>query len=305
MVIVSDNSYFQVEKVVDGVFACLATDMEKGKGNTAIVDLGDKTVVFDTFVSPEAGQVLRDVAVALTGREPTWVINSHHHRDHVLGNQCFAPTTQIIATTKTRQAMGPLVTQVEDYRHMLAAKLDHLQNDPPSDVELFRAEVEKLREEITGIHLLKITLPTLTFTDRLELHGSTRRAELITYGGGHTVSDAFLLLPDEGIVLTADLLFQGELHPWVGHGNPDEWITILEKILTLPAGQYVPGHGRVGDRTDIQRQLAYLRDFSAAVKHKRQNPDMEIVVPEAYAEWEGVERFARGVELLTQARHNA
>ena len=294
----NDNPYFRVEKVVDGVFACLATDMEKAWGNTAIVDMGDKTVVFDTFNSPDAGQVLHDVALELTGREPTVVINSHHHGDHVLGNQCFAPAAEIIATTKTRQAMEPLVMQAEDSRHMLAARLNQLQNDPPSDIKVFRAEVEKLKGEIASIQALKITLPTLTFEDRLVLHGSKRRAELLSYGGGHTVSDAFLLLPDEGIILTADLLFQGELHPWVGHGNPDEWITILEKMLELPAGQYIPGHGNVGDRTDLERQLTYMRHFAAAVEQKRQNPDMEIVVPEAYAEWEGAVRFARGVELL-------
>jgi cyclase len=63
-----------------------------------------------------------------------------------------------------------------------------------------------------GLPDLRRVLADVTFEQRLTLHSSRRRAELITYGGGHTSSDALLQLPDHRVALIGDLLFVGS-HP--------------------------------------------------------------------------------------------
>lgn len=102
-----------------------------------------------------------------------------------------------------------------------------------------------------------------------------------------------------GVVLLADLLFQGEVHPWAGDGNPFEWVQILERVLQTPAETYVPGHGIVSGRQDVEQELAYMRDFAALVERHRQQPELEVAVPEPYRTWEGEEWFKRGLSALT------
>jgi glyoxylase-like metal-dependent hydrolase (beta-lactamase superfamily II) len=74
--------------------------------NSGIVDLGDRTLIFDTTVSPASAADLRRAAEQLTGRPVVGVLNSHWHRDHVLGNAVFAAETEIYATARTQALMG-------------------------------------------------------------------------------------------------------------------------------------------------------------------------------------------------------
>ncbi|MEM7110934.1 MAG: MBL fold metallo-hydrolase [Chloroflexota bacterium] len=295
------NPYFKIEQVTEGVYAALAVDMERALGNTAIVDLGNETLILDTFASPQAAEVLREVAIELTGKAPRWVVNSHHHGDHVLGNQCFVESATFIATAKTHGKIEELTERAVAYRQSLAEELDKLRQDATEESEERAAKIAKLEDGIADLDNLQITLPTLLFENKLSLHGTARSVEILTFGGGHTLSDSLIYLPNDGIVLLADLLFQGEKHPWVGDGNPAEWIEILEQVLQLSAETFVPGHGEVTERHDVERQLAYMRDFVTVVEQKKRNPDWEIDVPEAYRGWEGEEWFKRGVNELASA----
>jgi glyoxylase-like metal-dependent hydrolase (beta-lactamase superfamily II) len=58
--------------------------------NAVIVDLGDRTLVVDSFMTVEAAQALSDTAEELTGRRPHLLVTTHHHVDHVGGNPVFA-----------------------------------------------------------------------------------------------------------------------------------------------------------------------------------------------------------------------
>jgi cyclase len=102
-------------------------------------------------------------------------------------------------------------------------------------------------------------LPTQVFEEQFQLEGTL----VETLGGGHTESDAFLWFEDT--------LFSGDLvvvqnHPWVGHGDPEHWIEILEAFEARGPRVIVPGHGPVGGPADLaplRRYLEALLDGSA------------------------------------------
>jgi cyclase len=50
---------FKVEEVAQGVWAAIVTPGRGAVGNASIIDLGDITVVVDTFNLPEAAKLLR------------------------------------------------------------------------------------------------------------------------------------------------------------------------------------------------------------------------------------------------------
>src|SRR4051812_36311615 len=101
-----ESEHFTLQAVAEGVWAAIARlDGGAAVGNTAIVDLGDRTLVFDTCWTPTAARDLRAAAETLTGRSVTYTINSHRHGDHVLGNQVFADTV-LVATERTREGIA-------------------------------------------------------------------------------------------------------------------------------------------------------------------------------------------------------
>jgi glyoxylase-like metal-dependent hydrolase (beta-lactamase superfamily II) len=110
-----------------------------------------------------------------------------------------------------------------------------------------------------------VTLPGITFDGRLELHGAKRRAELITYEGAHTGSDAILYLPQDGVVFTSDLLFVGN-HPYLADGDPFKLLETLHALSQLDAATFVPGHGPVGSREDLFLMIEYVEHCLAAAR---------------------------------------
>ena len=75
-----------LHELADGVWAAIAQPTGLAMSNSGIVDLGDRTLVFDTTISPRSASDLRAAAEYLTGRPVAGVLNSHWHRDHVFGN---------------------------------------------------------------------------------------------------------------------------------------------------------------------------------------------------------------------------
>lgn len=53
------SKHFDLERVGDGVFAAIAKEGGGAVGNAGFVDLGEQTIVFDTFNSPQAAEDLK------------------------------------------------------------------------------------------------------------------------------------------------------------------------------------------------------------------------------------------------------
>ena len=101
-----ESRHFQVERLADGVFAVVASEQGYADCNAGIIDVGDRTIVFDTFISPEAARDLLKAAEQLTSNRITHVVNSHGHNDHVRSNQVFGSDVDIISTVLTREAIA-------------------------------------------------------------------------------------------------------------------------------------------------------------------------------------------------------
>ena len=262
--VLPETKHFHLEQVADGVFAAIIIPGTGAQGNAAIVDLGDHTLIFDTFLTAKAAVELREMAELLLGRPVTYVVNSHYHLDHVMGNQVFFPHAIFIATNQTRTLMEN-DTSIDEVR----------QTDivTPLEEALAQAENEEQRQRIAtnlaenkaladSMATAQHILPNFTFENTLVFHGSKRKAELITHGGGHTKSDAFLYLPAEKLALMGDLLFV-QSHAMILDGDPREWQHILERVKLLDLHTLVPGHGPVGSKEDMDTLQAYLQTIEA------------------------------------------
>jgi glyoxylase-like metal-dependent hydrolase (beta-lactamase superfamily II) len=304
--ILPQSQYFTLQQVAEGVYAAIVVPGTGAWGNAGIVDLGDRTLVFDTFATPRAASDLRVVAEELTGRPVSWVVNSHNHLDHVFGNEVFTEAS-IVATAKTHELIAVRGPAFIEQAKSSPEFLDELQAqiDQETD-ERKRKELAETLGEYRAIHgalsTLKLRLPNLTFEERMVFHGSRRVAHLVSYGGGHTPSDAFLYLPMDKVVFTGDLVQVG-FHPMMSQGDPEEWDFYLEQVGRLEVEHLVPGHGPVGNMWDIVRTRQYLTDLqNLTVEVHHNGMSLELVdmlpIPTQYSHWESPSTFTANIHYL-------
>jgi glyoxylase-like metal-dependent hydrolase (beta-lactamase superfamily II) len=263
------SRHFTLQKLGDGIYAAIATDGGSAIGNAGVVDLGDQVLVFDTFVNHHVAEELREMVRRLIGKPITYVVNSHFHSDHVKGNQAFGSARKV-ATTKTVEVMGRIRKRYETESDVIRADIQrdldsHLAHPEDPDTVLFEGYD---RGHLDGLPTLRYTLPDITFDDRMTFRGSKRTAEAITYGGGHTVSDSFLYLPDERLAFMGDLLFV-DCHPYIVDGNPKELFRIFDRVEALDAKVLVPGHGPVGSPKDIGENRSYVEELQRTAAEVR------------------------------------
>ena len=65
------SKHFKIEKLSDGIYAAIHSFGGYAICNSGIVDLGDKVLVFDTFLTVEAAKDLRKAAESITGKKVT------------------------------------------------------------------------------------------------------------------------------------------------------------------------------------------------------------------------------------------
>ncbi|MFZ3355705.1 MAG: MBL fold metallo-hydrolase, partial [Thermoplasmata archaeon] len=285
------SPHFTVERLAVGVYAAIANPTGFALCNSGIVDLGGVTLVFDSMLTPMAGAHLRRAARRATGRDPTWVVNSHWHGDHIWGNSAF-PASHIVSTRKVRsEILRRSRRQFDDCRKTFPRELEEL-DDPNSTIP--KIEVPRLRAWFGGLLRTprnhRIIPPDVTFEEVLELEGSRRSIQLITYGGGHSPSDVFAYLPEERIIFAGDLAMVG-LHPSLSDGWPDRWRAILRRMTRLGVDRVLPGHGPIGPGTTLRTVETYLQDISRIATRElrrgvRPHELRDYPIPERYRGWQ-------------------
>jgi len=290
-----ESKHFQIEPLAEGVYAAVASEQGYAICNAGIVDIGDKTIIFDTFISPKAAKDLLKAAKQLASHKTLYVVNSHFHNDHIRGNQVFSPDMDIISTTWTREAIPQ-----SERKEIQWEKENIPQGIIDAQLKLATEKDSKRRRELTLLIAyykaiieshpqLKTRLPNITFEPpKLVIHGTQRTAELLAFVG-HTASDLVLYLPQEKIAFMSDLLFIS-IHPYLPSGFPERWKESLGTVEALGIQTVVPGHGPVGRSADLSVMTQYIQSLeSIVVNMVRSGRSLEEVslqpIPSQFENW--------------------
>jgi len=289
----SPSELFKLVEAGDRVWAAISMSGET-VGNAAIVDLGGRVLVVDTFLTPRPAADLRQAALDLTGAEAAWVVNTHFHNDHCGGNEIFAAAARIASTEGTRDRILERKAALPDRIAEVEARLAELGGGEAAggkgraaDPEIERQR-EELAHEVEVLRRMRVVAPEATFTDRLTIRGERRRVEVVAVGAAHTFSDAVVHLPEERILISGDVVLNG-VHPWVGDGDIKSWIEVLGRLSGMAAETVVPGHGEVGRASAIADMADYMRDLlglvEAAVAAAPGAAPEDLPVPEIPERW--------------------
>jgi glyoxylase-like metal-dependent hydrolase (beta-lactamase superfamily II) len=239
-------------------------------------------VVVDTGTTVRATRAYRAKIEEVFGRKDfLYVVNTHYHYDHIVGNPVFPEATvishelareRIIDWNRTRdQFVAQQEARVDGWLRTLATA-------DPADDETVRLQdlVEKyswMSEDIRGDY--EPHLPTITFSDRLHLDLGDIRMDLFYFGPGtHTGDDIMVHFPELGVVATGDLLhdqytqFLLQVEP--GADIPHK-VEVLDAILADPNLEHVvPVHSRVMTREELRIRRDYTNDVWNGVTNVNQ-----------------------------------
>ena len=283
---------FSLLEIAEGVYAAIEKGDNTGS-NAGFIDLGNYTVVFDTFLNIDASRELMEASEQFTGRKASFVINSHSHTDHIVGNSLFPASTVVISSKKVREMIeftGSAFEKEKDEYKPRIIEVEGLLNTVLDDREL-----KNLNNELNFLRNLvkpgvKIRVPDLTFESEVVIHGSKRSLKLVQCDIAHSPGDLWGYIPEEKICFAGDLLF-ADYQPWFGSGNPEKLIETLEELLKYDIECIVPGHGRLSTKEDILLQIQYLKEMLHLVEGKKSNNLEDYSVEElspVFRQWRGL-----------------
>ena len=215
--------------LVEGSTDNFAPDNGGNIVNVGFIETAEGVVVIDTGPSRRYGEALRQSIEHATGKPVLRVLLTHHHPDHVLGNQAFAgvPIAALPGTTKLLAEQGDAMAE-----------------------NMYRLVGDWMRGT-------EVVLPTEEVREgTLEIGG--RRLQLLALRG-HTGADLAILDERTGVLFAGDILFYQRALTTPNTPGLDVWLADLDRLQALSWKQIVPGHGPLAtDAAPFAQMRAYL-----------------------------------------------
>lgn len=198
--------------------------IEGGGGNSTVIVGTNGVIVVDVKTTKAGGQELLDDIAKITPKAVTTVILTHSDGDHVNGLAAFPAGVKVIAQENNKK----------EQETALAAGG---RGAPPAD-----------------------HLPTQVITKQKEnLTIEGEKLELYHWAPAHTSGDLIVYLPAQKIVATGDIISATNLYPRIHdekNGSTEGWIITARGIVALNADTFVPGHGNIQTKDDIEKKIA-------------------------------------------------
>ena len=307
------SKHFTLEKISEGVYACLHQPGGAAYSNAGIIDLGDRTVVVDAFDTMAAGRDLRNTAETLFDRPVDTLVLTHPHSDHWVGASAFEPSTTMIASKITRKVclewgdgMMEDFQHPEEWEEWVNEMQEQLntEHDESKRISL-EGSILRARHTMDEMAEFRPRYADQTFEDSLLIKGSKRTAHLRSYGRGHSEDDAVLMLPEDQIAFIGDIGFF-DTQPFLGFCEFDHYRDQLISFQTSDLKILIPGHGLVAYRKEyLNLQIQYMdlmADLVAEVVRSGGTFEeaKEITLPAPFDRWlvGGMGRFETNIRYL-------
>jgi len=199
-----------------GAYALVNKDNHGDISNACVIIGSESVAVIDTGGSYAVGKALRDAIAKISDKPIRYVINTHMHPDHVMGNAAF-------------EGLGVEFVGHHKLAAALAARAD----------SYLRNARERLGE--SGFAGTKIVPPTKLVTDTLDLDLGGRSLTLKARPTAHTDNDLTIFDNPTETFFLGDLLFSGHI-PTLD-GSIVGWLKLIPELMKEKAARAIPGHG--------------------------------------------------------------
>lgn len=229
-------SAFSQQQEVNPVRLQIITDVLyevlDGRGSRGGVYIGDNGVlIIDAKMDKNSVDETIQEIKKITDKPIKYLVNTHSDGDHISGNRYFPESTIFIAHENCRK-------------------------------EFFHPKRDGTPSEWTMPELAPF-VPSVTFSDHMNIFLGSQKVELWYFGIGHTTGDAAIYFPDEKTAFLGDQIFKDRpqlIHAYKG-GNSFEYVKTLTKLLeTLDAEKFCSGHSNILAREDILEHIKEMKE---------------------------------------------
>lgn len=224
--------------------------MLEGMGGNIAVSAGDDGIVMvDAEYAPLADKI-RAALKTVSERPVKYLIDTHWHGDHTSGNIAFGDSAAIIAH--------------ENVRKWLSSEQKSVFGQPVPPIA-------------------KSGLPVITYRDQMGLHLNGDDILLYHPANSHTDGDTIVYFSQEHVVHMGDNFVNGRFPILdVPHGGSANGMIVADEFVlahTPPDARFIPGHGPLATRGDLEKYVAMLKDtrdtVAAAIKNGRTADQMK------------------------------
>ena len=204
--------------------------------NASFIITANSVILIDTGSSKSYGEQVKKQIEKITSKPIKYILNTHHHPDHFLGNSAFS-SSDIYAAEFTK-------------------------NEIEQNGDLYIVNLVNLVGEAMNNTKIKAPNQVLT-TKTLNLDGYKLD---ILHLDGHTQSDIAIYDENTKILYASDLVFYKRT-PSTPHANIENWIKSLKELEKIDYSILVPGHGiSSSSKEPILENIAYLEFLDNTLK---------------------------------------
>ncbi|MCS6909821.1 MAG: hypothetical protein NZM11_04525 [Anaerolineales bacterium] len=239
----------------------------------------------DTPTRPIEARTWLQQLLQITGKPVQYIISLNHHRDRSLSNQFFE---------------APVIAHDLTHDHLRLLP-DLYKNSPP--------EPGADSETVEDLHGLRVILPQLTFTDRMQLMAGPHEVHLV-HRPGVTPDALWVELPAAGLVFVGDCVTH-KTPPFFHEADLTAW---LENLVELRRAKWVktivPGRGPTLGKESLKPMEDVLklvqRKLEAFARAKKPRSELDALSRDLLAKYtvpaelrtHYLRRLRSGLELL-------
>ena len=247
------DEIFTVEPLSGSVYALY------GRGGNVGFFVGpDAVFVVDSQFEKIAPGIVEQIK-KVTDKPIKYLLNTHHHPDHVGGNPVFRPFSLILAHDNVRKHMLAAPGEIlKEY----PAKLEAAQKAGKKDEAAFYAEQIEWAKKIK---VEEIAAPFLTFDSEFRLYQGPETIQIWHTPPAHTDGDSVVYFESAKILHGGDLVWN-HIIPFIdveGGGSAKGYAVALDKVIArvAPDAKVIPGHGKVTDVAGLKEFRRYIADL--------------------------------------------
>jgi cyclase len=252
------DEIFKLEPLSGNVYALY------GRGGNVGFFVGPESVfVVDSQFENIAPGIVEQIK-KVTDKPIKYLLNTHHHQDHVGGNPVFRPFSLILAHDNVRKRM--LASPGEILKEY-PAKLEAAQKaGKKAEADFYAEQIEWAKK----IKVEEIAAPFLTFDSEFRLYLGSETIQIWHTPPAHTDGDSVVYFESAKVLHGGDLVWN-QVIPFIdveGGGSAPGYAVALDKVISriAPDAKVIPGHGKVTDVTGLKAFRRYIADLLEAAQ---------------------------------------
>lgn len=223
------------ERVTEDVYVFISELYVEVAATVVITEKG--AVIIDTAPFPQETQQIREFALRHCPQGVRYVINTHHHADHIYGSYLF-PEAELIAHRQCRQIL----------------------------LKIGQESLSKAKAQTPALAPVQLRIPQLVFETEMLLRLGEKTIHLM-HAPGHSPDSIMVHIREDKVLVASDVVTP---IPLIVRGDIEELSKSLKLIKTLNLENIIQGHGGVLLRGEIEEtvdsNVAYLRNIEKRVQ---------------------------------------